>query len=133
MKTDGEPPTNQASAGKLPQNKLDNMVSRKKQQTNTKAKAAAATAAAADAMGAEAGATNNNQDLPMNDVNFQADTIQGDSVGSNRNRDGTVANMISEEGTQTSVTHTGTDCIAVPNMGESAIKAKMNKNLSTGG
>jgi hypothetical protein len=71
MKTDGEPPTNQDTPGKLPQNKLDNMDSRKKQQTNAKAKAAAATAAAAaDAMGAEVGVMNNNQDLPMNDVNL---------------------------------------------------------------
>jgi hypothetical protein len=30
MKTDGEPPTNQDTSGRPQQNKLDNMVSRKK-------------------------------------------------------------------------------------------------------
>jgi hypothetical protein len=65
MTTEGEPPTNQDKSGKLPQNKIDNMVSRKKQLTNAKAKAAAATAAAADAAEAEVGVLNNNQDSPI--------------------------------------------------------------------
>jgi hypothetical protein len=114
-KTDGEPSTNQIKSGKLPQNKIDNMVSRKKQLANEQAKAAAAKAAAE----AEAAGLNITQDLPMNDGN-QGDTIQRDSVGSKHLRDGTVANTNDEEGTRTSVTHMGTDGIAVPTMGGSA-------------
>jgi hypothetical protein len=114
-KTDGEPSTNQIKSGKLPQNRIDNMVSRKQQAINEKAKAKAAAAKAAAETEAEGNIT---QDLPMNDGN-QGDTIPRESVGSKRNRDGTVANN-EEEGTRTSVTHMGTDGIEVPTMGESA-------------
>jgi hypothetical protein len=72
-------------------------------------------------VGTEAGIMSNNPDLPMNYVNLQADTdTQGDSVRSKRNCDGTVANTISQDGTQTSVTHMDIDGIPEPNMGESA-------------
>jgi hypothetical protein len=115
-KTDGEPSTNQIKSGKLPQNRIDNMVSRKQQLINEKAKAKAAAAKAAAEE--EAAGLNITQDLPMNDGN-QGDTISRESVGSKRFRDGTVANN-DEAGTRTSVTHMGTDGIEVPTMGGSA-------------
>jgi hypothetical protein len=90
------------------------MVSRKQHTFNEQAKAKEAAAKAA----AEAEVENNiTKDLP-HDGN-QGDSIPSESVGSKRNRDGTVANN-EEEGTRTSVTHMGTDGVEVPTMKESA-------------
>jgi hypothetical protein len=76
-KTDGEPSTNQIKSGKLPQNRIDNMVSKKQQLINEKAKAKAAAAKAAAEAEVEGNIT---QDLPMHDGN-QGDTIPSESAG----------------------------------------------------
>jgi hypothetical protein len=112
FKTNGEPPTNQNKSGQLPQHKTNNMVNSKKQKALEKAKAAKEKAEA-DKAAEEKDAGTQNQDLPDENQGISTNVV----VGSKRKA---IEEDIEDSGTQTSVTHMGTDGTDVPNTGISA-------------
>jgi hypothetical protein len=133
---DGEPPTNHIQTGKLPQKRIDNMVSNNKQQANEKAAAAKAAKAKAKAAAAKAAdergiAGNRNQDISMLDGN-QGDITTSESVGSKRKAI-TPQENIGNEGTQTSITHVGIDRNDSTHYGGKCRKANRDTIVSIGG